>query len=671
MFYEGRLFLLSHRKLRGWMNTDLPNDGSATARPPDPADLLSFANESEKFVEETETPAEDYASEGRTRLELCAQYCRACSVSVQRLFHVRNLGEVCGEAMRSGKEAFPLDLIEDLAQDDDSEVRRSIAEQLGVLADALREARAREEDDVAAGLLYVAFLLVEDDVDGVVSAAESAVAAVTALLEGAEGIELVLKQVKNLSAGEEEEIRTSAAKIIGSLAPTLGPEVAAHQLAPLLLNLAQDEALQIREVVASAIARVGEVIDDDRFEEILADAFRELARDAVWSVRKACAGELMALSKCASREGFSNLIEELFEPLANDVSFQVRAASLESLGAVIAELGRDRASESLVDHFVSMAESAGGPSIVLQAACAFNIPGVAHTIGRDRWGELRGAYVMLAESVQWKVRRTLACSLHVMAKVLGAEIAEADILPVFEEIIRDDDEVTLGAVHHLADFTRELPPNVRSLVLDVLPSIGSVEGKGVIGNWRLRAALTEQLGALSVMISAEAIERSILPLLLRLLRDPASAVRAKSAASIGGVLKYATRGSSMAWRTGYVGDALTELKLMATNTRWSDRQVFVQMCAACVGVVDSHIVIEEFVPLMLMAAEDTVPNVRRELARALVVFQSDALYAGLPDLRDAVWTLRSDTDEDVAQMARRCVFDDRGDGRGFETTGLR
>ena len=72
---------------------------------------------------------------------------------------------------------------------------------------------------------------------------------------------------------------------------------------------------------------------------------------------------------------------------------------------------------------------------------------------------------------------------------------------------------------------------------------------------------------------------------------------------------------------------LTELKLMATNTRWSDRQVFVQMCAACVGVVDSHIVIEEFVPLMLMAAEDTVPNVRRELARALVVFQSDALYA--------------------------------------------
>ena len=72
MFYEGRLFLLSHRKLRGWMNTDLPNDGSATARPPDPADLLSFANESEKFVEETETPAEDYMSEGRTRLELCA-----------------------------------------------------------------------------------------------------------------------------------------------------------------------------------------------------------------------------------------------------------------------------------------------------------------------------------------------------------------------------------------------------------------------------------------------------------------------------------------------------------------------------------------------------------------------------------------------------------------------
>ena len=141
----------------------------------------------------------------------------------------------------------------------------------------------------------------EDDVDGVVSAVESAVAAVTALLEGAEGIELVLKQVKNLSAGEEEEIRTSAAKIVIFACPDTRARGGGSPAGSALLNLAQDEALQIREVVASAIARVGEVIDDDRFEEILADAFRELARDAVWSVRKACAGELMALSKCADR----------------------------------------------------------------------------------------------------------------------------------------------------------------------------------------------------------------------------------------------------------------------------------------------------------------------------------------------------------------------------------
>lgn len=623
--------------------------GVTTARD-DPEITLEFAN-SEKFVE-VDASADDLESDGLTELELCAQYCRACTVSVQRLFHVRSLGEVCKRALLQGREAFPLDLIEDLAQDDDSEVRQIVAEQLDILVEAFKETRDWHEEDVATGLLYVAFLLVEDDVDGVVTAAESAVVTVATLMDTPEQQELLLTQIANLSTGEEEEIRVSGAKIVGALASVVGANAAAEHLTSMLGVLAQDESLHVREVTARTLVQVAEVMDDDEAEDMLLPLFCSLVRDPVWSVRRVCAENLVALSKCISRGTFERLVTELFESLANDVSFQVRSASLEKLGPLIAELGTANTSASLVDRFVSMAESSdGGQGVDLKLACAFNMPGVAYTIGRERWHEIKVAYDMLAHSVNWRVRRSLACSLHEMARILGEVMSEMDLLPIFEEMLGDTDEVSIGVVGNLTKFMSELSPAARLPHLDLLSDLGFTDAAYMIGNWRLRAAMAEQLGALSGILPPHANEKTLLPLLLRLLKDPAYAVRAKTIEAAGVVLQNTVGGSSgsATWRMGQVGGTVAELKLMATNPCWVDRQAYVQICRAFIGVVDASVVMDELLPLMLMIIDDAVPNVRRELATTLAIFQAHPAYAGLPDLRDALLTLRTDPDADVCQ----------------------
>jgi len=252
------------------------------------SDSVAFDPEvNEKYVDEAKSAADEYAADGLTELELCAQYCRSCTVSVQRHFHVRSLGEVCTRAMRIGEETFPLDLVEELAQDDDGDVRQLVAEQLGVLAEALRESRTRQEDEVYTGLLCVAFLLVEDDVDGVVSAAEDAVASVAGLLEGHGARELLLTQIANLATCEEEEIRVSGAKILGSLAAVLGPEESASKLAPLLVTLAGDEQFQIREATTRAVAAVGAAARNEDAEATLVSAFRALGSTALGVVKTA------------------------------------------------------------------------------------------------------------------------------------------------------------------------------------------------------------------------------------------------------------------------------------------------------------------------------------------------------------------------------------------------
>ena len=650
------------------------------------SDSVAFDPEvNEKYVDEAKSAADEYAADGLTELELCAQYCRSCTVSVQRHFHVRSLGDVCRRAMRVGEETFPLDLVEELAQDDDGDVRQLVAEQLGVLAEALRESRTRQEDEVYTGLLCVAFLLVEDDVDGVVSAAEDAVASVAGLLEGHGARELLLTQIANLATCEEEEIRVSGAKILGSLAAVLGPEESASKLAPLLVTLAGDEQFQIREATTRAVAAVGAAARNEDAEATLEPAFRALARDDVWSVRRAVAETLTSMSACLSSAAFEALVTDLFEPLANDVSYQVRAAMLEHLGPLISALGGERASASLVDHFASAARAESGRSSGasgggLQLACAFNLPGVALAIGRARWHEIREAHATLADSVQWRVRRTVACSLHEVAKILGGDAARADLSPIFEEALKDTDEVRFGAVSNLAAFAREVPADARARHLRSIAGIGEPGGGGgdAGGNGRLRRALAEQLDALSGIVSRRENEEIVLPLALRLLRDPAHAVRAKAVGCLGAVLRDTARGPAATWREGGVGQTVSDLKRMATNPGWMDRQAYVQMCGAFSATVDPRVVIEELVPLLVMSADDAVPNVRRELAATVATLQANPSFAVLPDLRAVVARLRDDRDRDVARTARGCAFEERGGMGGagltaleFAPTGLR
>jgi len=54
--------------------------------------------------------------------------------------------------------------------------------------------------------------------------------------------------------------------------------------------------------------------------------------------------------------------------------------------------------------------------------------------------------------VQWKVRRTIALSLHRLAEVVGVEITQSDLLPVFTEMLSDVDEVRAALVQHFTDF---------------------------------------------------------------------------------------------------------------------------------------------------------------------------------------------------------------------------
>ena len=54
---------------------------------------------------------------------------------------------------------------------------------------------------------------------------------------------------------------------------------------------------------------------------------------------------------------------------------------------------------------------------------------------------IKETYETLANDMQWKVRRTVASSIHELGVILGEEIAAEDLVPIFDGFIKDLDEV--------------------------------------------------------------------------------------------------------------------------------------------------------------------------------------------------------------------------------------
>lgn len=59
---------------------------------------------------------------------------------------------------------------------------------------------------------------------------------------------------------------------------------------------------------------------------------------------------------------------------------------------------------------------------------------------------LAAAYLTLIKDVQWKVRKSLAHSLHEVARIVQTEVTEKTLTQAFDLFLKDLDEVKVGMV---------------------------------------------------------------------------------------------------------------------------------------------------------------------------------------------------------------------------------
>jgi serine/threonine-protein phosphatase 4 regulatory subunit 1 len=107
---------------------------------------------------------------------------------------------------------------------------------------------------------------------------------------------------------------------------------------------------------------------------------------------------------------------------------------------------------------------------------AFGFPAVTLTLGRERWGELREAYLDLSANRMNDVKRSLGAGMGEIAKIIGPENTRQDIIPVWWISISHKDAPTrIRAIE-----------NIATLISVVGKEIGLSFWQGVLKNWEIK-----------------------------------------------------------------------------------------------------------------------------------------------------------------------------------------
>lgn len=226
---------------------------------------------------------------------------------------------------------------------------------------------------------------------------------------------------------------------------------------------------------------------------------------------------------------------ELFK---NDVSRNVRNSLADITGEVISkflpedwkETGNPgQVPEELLDFFLSLGNTTSTNANQMYKMdterihnCAYNFPAVVLTAGVGYWdSHFKDTYLTLTKDYQLKVRRTFAYSLHDIARIIGPERTERDLVQIFALYLMDLDDVKQGVLEHLSEFLSVLAVSSRNEYIPILAEVWD----GVMNNWHLRDILANQLRDISRLFDASRVVEHILPLAIRACHDEFASVR--------------------------------------------------------------------------------------------------------------------------------------------------
>merc|ERR1719203_40671 len=435
--------------------------------------------------------------------------------------------------------------------------------------------------------------------------AGSSLIVIAELLNKEQVYEHILKIVLHMAHDDSDDQKITALPLLGDLVPIVGSAVCKNYLSADLHALSQDNSFRVRKATVQYFGPICEQLGARDAEECLLPIFLSLCSDSIWSVRKGCVESFVDVSCSISSASRIKLIP-IMEKFLNDSSRWVRNTAYEILGPFISSLDSAQISSDFLKYFTSIPHlSSAEADADCTNHCAFNFPAVVLTVGRERWSELNDTYNILCRKT-FKSRKTLACSIHEIAFVLGEELTEQYLLNSIEFFLKDIDDIRQGIIKHLFKILSVLNEKLRVEYISILWELAS---EGDV-NWRFRLLLAQQMDDILYLYDAESIKSQLIPLIFQLCQDRMANVRYSAVYPIADAINILSKENEVDFEC-----ITSQIQSIYKGRTYSKRLLFILIADACFDRIESSLFDELFLNDLLNYCHDKIFNVRFSLSR--------------------------------------------------------
>ncbi|KAL7327508.1 hypothetical protein PS15p_205927 [Mucor circinelloides] len=462
--------------------------------------------------------------------------------------------------------------------------------------------------------------------------------------------------IKNYDNGGVNLAKMVCLMLMSALAPVFGPEGCTEKILPIVESMVADPMFYVRKEAAAAVGSLSTTVPPKVTLERLLPLYLKLSVDTIWHVRRSCVFALPLLCEVLPQDMKKTIAIEGVELFKNDVSRNVRNSLADITGEVISkflpedwkETGNPgEVPEELLDFFLSLGNTTTTSANQMYKMdterihnCAYNFPAVVLTAGVGYWdSHLKDTYLNLTKDYQLKVRRTFAYSLHDIARIIGPERTERDLVQIFALYLMDLDDVKQGVLEHLSEFLNVLAVSSRNEYIPILAEVWD----GVMNNWHLRDILANQLRDIARLFDASRVVEHILPLAIRACHDEFASVRETGVEIIPVILDIVKRtvdedGENLSqvavgeaaedtetlferqqkYALALLNHVMEKLDDLVRSVAYRTRLVFTQICRSLLDAgINPADFASFFLPRLALLVKDPVVNVRIAASRAM------------------------------------------------------
>ncbi|XP_043787886.1 serine/threonine-protein phosphatase 4 regulatory subunit 4-like isoform X3 [Apis laboriosa] len=473
-------------------------------------------------------------------------------------------------------------------------------------------------------------------------------------------IETIRKQILPLSLNKGQlsqpiYSRIICSKILGKICTRFESGLIQKEVLPMVHSLCQDVNSEVRANICLQLRFVAEGLNVDTLKTSLLPSLVELASDEESNVRCAAVETIAYLLPYFQEETIKTIIVPLVKKLCETSQSIYHDNSViciisQEFGKIVlglekcllpaektwflkyyqqlAQMGIVIMRKESKHHipFMDIDLDEDEKYVECRRCCAFNLPAMFIFVSNspDDTDSLLLTFTALASDHYYLVRRTVACGIHEVAKVLGPKSGriKTDLIKLLKD---NSEEVLQGIVPHIA-LILECLVESHVIGIDKMDSIVMEIGRALLKceseiagthNWRLVSLIHSQFEVLPKYFPSDFIYSYFVPMaFFRILHARAIPIRLSSGNLYLIFLRYNIKSAQrVELRTKLCSE-------LANNTNSYSRMMFVRIMIKALEIFSSTYFKEHFYTTLLSLAEDNIANIRMKVVNLMPQLKS-------------------------------------------------